>query len=125
MTQDPESSPVPAASDRGLEIYKAVRAHEITLNEARASLEDRVLTPLIALNGGAVVAFLTLLGALSGKESGVKPNYWVAACAIVVWGTGLLFAALAVSAASNEQAQVNTGYRLMREIVEHRVDEDV
>lgn len=95
------------------------------LNEARAALERGVLAPLIALNGGAVVAFLTLLGALSGKQAGLKPNYWVAAGAIVVWGFGLIFAALAVAAMSKQQEKTNEGYRLMREIVEARLSEKI
>jgi hypothetical protein len=128
VSSDPPSARLPSASsanadsDRALEIYKAVRAHEVALNEVRAALERGVLAPLITLNGGAVIAYLTLLGALSGKESGVTPNYWVAAGAIVAWGFGLVFAALAVAAGSKQQEGINKGYRLMREIVEARLD---
>jgi hypothetical protein len=114
-----------ADSDRALEIYKAVRAHELVLNEARAMVARSALGPLITLNGGAMVAFLTLLGALSAKDSGVTPNYWVAAAAIAVWGLGLLFAVMAVAAASSQQREINRGYRLMREIVEERLDNDI
>jgi hypothetical protein len=114
-----------AGADREAEAYKAVRAHELTLNEAKAALERAVLAPLIALNGGAIVAFLTLLGALSGKNSTLNVNTTLAAvaiaAAILVWASGLIFAALAVVWASREQGQINKGYRLMRELVEAKI----
>lgn len=121
----PSSPPACADSDPALEIYKAVRAHELTLNEAKAALERSTLAPLITLNGGAVVVFLTLLGALSGKASGLKPDYSIAAGAIVAWGLGLFFAAMAVAEAAKQQEGINKGYRLMREIVEARLDEEI
>jgi hypothetical protein len=51
-------------SDRRLEEYKALRAHELMLNERTSEFERAALQPLFLLNGGAVVAFLTLLGAV-------------------------------------------------------------
>ena len=114
-----------AGADREAEAYKAVRAHELTLNEAKAALERAVLAPLIALNGGAIVAFLTLLGALSGKNSTLNFNTTLAAvaiaAAILVWASGLIFAAWAVVWASRQQGQINKGYRLMRELVEAKI----
>jgi hypothetical protein len=64
---DPQSD---APSDNYLsagEVYGAVRGHELMLNQATAAFEHAALTPLFLLNGGATVAFLTLLGAASGK----------------------------------------------------------
>ena len=116
-----------AGADRDVEAYKAVRAHELTLNEARAELERGALAPLIALNGGAIVAFLTLIGAVSKNVTfNVSSGWrWAAAlsagAAIVVWAAGLLFAARAVQWASRQQGEINTGYRLMRELVEAQI----
>ena len=118
--------------DRDTEVYKAVRAHEVTLNEARASLERAVLAPLIALNGGAIVAFLTLLGALSKSSafnvhSDHRALHWVAlglaGLAIISWAIGLFLAARAVHWASRQQGAINKAYRLMRERVEARISE--
>jgi hypothetical protein len=116
-----------AGVDRDVEAYKAVRAHELTLNEARAELERGVLAPLIALNGGAIVAFLTLIGAVSKNVTlNVNSEWRVAAAvsaglAIVVWAAGLVCAARAVVWASRQQGEINKGYRLMRELVEAHI----
>jgi hypothetical protein len=114
-----------AGVDREVEAYKAVRAHELTLNEAKAALERGVLTPLIALNGGAIAAFLTLLGALSGKTSTLNVDTTKAkvlvATAVLAWACGLFMAARAVVWASREQGEINRGYRLMRELVEAKL----
>ncbi len=67
---------------RALSAYEAVRAHELMLNEAVSRFEHARLGPLIALNGGAVVAFLTLLGALLGKDRGRHPNLWLSGLAV-------------------------------------------
>jgi hypothetical protein len=62
-------SPVSTEADRELEICRAVRAHELELNRATAAFEHAVLAPLFLLNGGALVAFITLLGASTGEGS--------------------------------------------------------
>ena len=104
--------------------YEAVRAHEVMLNEAVSRLEHASLAPLITLNGGAVVAFLTLLGVLLGKDSGTHPNLWLAGCAVVAWVAGLTSAALAVAAATEHQRAISATHRLLREELEDAVLED-
>ena len=98
--------------------YQAVRAHELMLNEAVSRFEHARLAPLIALNGGAVVAFLTLLGALMGKDSGSHPNLWLSGVAVAAWVVGLIAAALATTAATGHQRAISAAHRLMREELE-------
>jgi hypothetical protein len=62
------------ATERDLAIYQAQRAHELELNKATAAFEHALVSPLFLLNGGAVVAFLTLLGAASAKDSHLRVN---------------------------------------------------
>jgi len=88
------------------------------LNEASSGLERAVVPPLLTLNGGAAVAFLTLLGAL-GEDARLNVDVAWARGAIVAWVLGLLLAAIAASASASRQASVNIAYRLMREEVEH------
>ena len=98
--------------------YGAVRAHELMLNDAVSRFEHARLAPLIALNGGAVVAFLTLLGALLGKDSGKHPNLWLSGLAVGAWVLGLVAAALATAAAAGQQAAISAAHRLLREQLE-------
>ena len=81
------------------EVYIAVRAHELMLNEATAAQERTVVPPLLTLNGGAAVAFLTLLGAL-GEDAQFSVEVTLAAWAIGAWMVGLLLAATAQWAAA-------------------------
>jgi hypothetical protein len=99
------------------EVYIAVRAHEVMLNEAAAAQERAVVPPLLTLNGGAAVAFLTLLGAL-GEDAPLSVDVTLAACAIGAWMFGLLLAATAQWAAAHNQSSINKGHRLVREGVE-------
>lgn len=115
----PLSSPAEAAaSDLRVEAYKAVRTHELMLDEASSKFEHAVLTALIVINGGALVAFLTLLGALLGKASGRRPDLAFAAVAIVAWALGLVAAAFAVRYASSRQSSISAAQRLMRQELE-------
>ncbi len=106
------------AGDPKVGAYAAVRAHELMLNEAVSRLEHARLAPLIVLNGGALVAFLTLLGALLGKESGTHPSLWLSAVAAGAWVVGLVAAALATTAATGQQRAISAAHRLMREQLE-------
>jgi hypothetical protein len=91
---------VPAA---GIEVYKAIRSHEIMLNQATSTYEHATVAPLILVNGGAAVAYLTLAGALSRNGSGLAlPAVW-AVTAIASWGFGLIFAQLMVGYGLKEQ----------------------
>lgn len=98
--------------------YEAVRAHERMLNEAASRFEHARLAPLIALNGGAVVAYLTLLGALMSKDSGSHPSLWLSALAVGAWVLGLVAAALATAAATGQQQAISAAHRLLREELE-------
>lgn len=106
------------AGDPKLSAYEAVRAHELMLNEAVSRFEHARLAPLIALNGGAVIAFLTLLGVLLGKDSGRHPNLWLSSLAVGAWVLGLVAAALATTAAAEQQRAISTAHRLLREQLE-------
>jgi hypothetical protein len=99
------------------EVYKAIRAHELMLNEAAAAQERSVIPPLLTLNGGAAAAFLTLLGAVKDNAS-FTVDVTVARCAVAAWVLGLLLAAIAAWAAASRQASLNQAFRLMREHVE-------
>ena len=99
-------------------MYIAVRAHELMLNEAAAAQERAVVPPLLTLNGGAAVAFLTLLGAL-GEDGPFSIDVTLAAWAIGAWMFGLLLAATAQWAAAYNQSSINKAHRLMREGLEH------
>lgn len=91
----PEGANRGASGNGDLAIYKAVRAHELELNRATAAFEHAVLAPLYLLNGGAVVAFLTLLGAASASDSRLDIETGWAVAAMTSWALGLLAAALA------------------------------
>jgi hypothetical protein len=108
-------------ADARLDAYAAVRAHELMLNEATSKLEHAELAPLIVLNGGALVAFLTLVGALLGKDSGWRPELAFAGIAIVAWGFGLVAAAFASHYTLKQQAKISAAHRMMREGIEHAV----
>lgn len=116
---DPEVAPAgaPAAEPGTADAYRAVRAHELMLNEASSALERAVVAPLLTLNGGAAVAFLTLLGAL-GRDAQLNVDVAVARVAIGHWMLGLLVAAVAASVSASRQASLNRAHRLMREEVE-------
>ena len=102
------------SAEQWAEVYKAVRAHELMLNEATSKFEHASLTPLVTLNGGAIVAFLTLLGA----DADIAWQRTVAGVAIAVWGVGLLAATFAVHYAQDQQRAISKGHRLMRQQVE-------
>jgi hypothetical protein len=101
-----------------VEAYKAVREHELMLNEATSRFEHAMLAPLAILNGGAAVAFLTLMGAMLGKESGRKPDLNWALGAAAAWVAGLLAAAVAVRCGAGRQRAVSIEYRAGRQDVE-------
>jgi hypothetical protein len=108
--------------DAGLEVYKGFRAHEALLNRATAEFERAALQPLSLLNGGAMVAFLTLLGAVWGKSQ-TSLDLAAAKVALVVWSGGLLLAAVATSFGYLSQRQFARMSRLERQIVEARLQD--
>jgi hypothetical protein len=84
--------------ERETEAYRAVRAHEVMLNQATAAFEHAVLSPLFLLNGGASIAFLTLLGAASSDKSTLGVETTLAFVAVAAWAVGLVAALLATVA---------------------------
>jgi hypothetical protein len=71
-----------------LERYKALRAHELELNRATAEFERAVLQPLFLLNGGASVAVLGLLGAVSERIT--KEGIQQVDMGLYFWAIGLV-----------------------------------
>lgn len=112
-------------SARGeIEIYRAVRAHELELNKAVAAFEHAVLAPLYLLNGGGVVAFLTLIGATSGEGSSLQVGVSWSAAAVSAWALGLLAAAVATYWFFQAQRGFAGGERIRRQDIESLVHEE-
>jgi hypothetical protein len=101
-----------------MKIYDAVRAHELELNRAAIQFEHAILSPLFLLNGGAAVAFLTLVGAASGTESSLEIDATVAGLACALWAIGLGAAALATYLGFQSQRRYTRVERLRRQAVE-------
>ena len=99
-----------------IEIYKALRAHELELNRATAAFEHAALRHTTLLNGGALVAFLTLLGAI-WKDDNV-PSLEQVGLAILLWSVGLFMAALATVFAYRSQRMFSIRARKKREAFE-------
>jgi hypothetical protein len=97
------------------EAYKAVRAHEVMLNQATSAFQHAILAPLVVINGGAIVAYLTLVGALLADAGWPPVNLAVAGAAVMAWGGGLTLAMLATRAAFESQRSVSKAYRLLRQ----------
>lgn len=103
-----------------VEAYRAVRAHELMLNEASAAWERSLVAPVLTLNGGATVALLTLIGAL-GQDAALTIDLAAARAAVAAWMAGLLLAALAALFSARRQTEVNIAYRLMRDELEQHL----
>ena len=101
-----------------LEVYKATHSHELELNRATATFEHAVLSPLYLLNGGAAVAFLTLLGAASGEGARLKISIVWAAVAAFAWTVGLLLATFATYSGYKGQRGFSRALRFRREEIE-------
>jgi hypothetical protein len=118
MTEIPRSPGPNGKEVDAVEAYRAVRSHEVMLNQATSAFEHAVLVPLTALNGGAVVALLTLAGAVADKSP--LPAGWLVG-ASTAWALGLIAAALAASCAFRQQRAINAAHRALRERVEQLV----
>jgi hypothetical protein len=101
-----------------LEVYRAVRAHELMLNEATSRFEHAAIAPLLLINGGGAVAFLTLLGALESPKSRLSASTLWAGAASTAWAVGLITAALAASLGLRAQRKFSKAHRLQRQQVE-------
>ena len=80
--------------DTAMEKYRLDRAHEIELNRATSAFESSLIQPLLLLNGGAIVTFLALLGAIWDRSDSVIIPLVV--LAVGCWVLGLLLAALTI-----------------------------
>jgi hypothetical protein len=101
-----------------LEVYKAERAHELMLNQATSAFEHAAIAPLLVLNGGGAVAFLTLLGAVSNPSSRFSASTGWAVAAAIAWAVGLVLAALAASFGLGSQRAFSRRQRIERQAVE-------
>ncbi len=99
-------------------------AHELELNRATAAFEHGVLSPLYLLNGGAVIAFLTLVGAASADDSSLTIDTGWAVAAVGVWAAGLAAAALATWFGLQAQRGYAIGERSRRLTVERLIASD-
>ena len=115
----PPLDPAATSSSTELEVYKAVRAHELMLNQATAAFEHAAIAPLLLINGGGAVAFLTLLGATTDPtKSQVSISTGWAVGATIAWSAGLIAAALATTFGLGAQRGYSRAHRLHREVVE-------
>jgi hypothetical protein len=107
-----------ALSSLTTEVYKAHRAHELMLNEATSAFEHAAIAPLLLLNGGGAVAFLTLLGAVSDPKARFSASIGWAVTAAVAWAVGLVLGALAASFGLVSQRAFSKKHRIERQQVE-------
>jgi hypothetical protein len=91
----------------------------VELNRATAAYEHAIVSPLFLLNGGAVVAFLTLLGTATKKESTLSMDIAVATLAVFVWALSLLVAAAGVRAGYESQQRFTRAVTARRQLMEH------
>ena len=117
----PRQGSVDADVSPALETYKAIRAHELMLNQATSAFEHATLAPLLLLNGGAAVAYLTLLGALVGREHPPVLNRWLVAMAVLAWVLGLIAAQVSVTFGYLAQRGYSKSHRIKREQVEQHI----
>jgi hypothetical protein len=106
------------ASSLITEIYKAERAHELMLNQATSAFEHAAIAPLLLLNGGGAVAFLTLLGAVSDPKARFSASIGWAVAAAIAWAVGLVLGALAASFGLVSQRAFSKKHRIERQQME-------
>lgn len=111
-----EEAAPPSGPD--VEAYKAVRAHELMLNQATAAFEHAAIAPLLLINGGGAVAYLTLLGASADKEASLPISVIWAVGAIAAWSAGLVVGAGAARLGLLRQQAFSKAHRYRREVAE-------
>jgi hypothetical protein len=80
-----------------LERLKHLYGLEYEMIRATAAFEHAAIRPLFLLNGGALVVYLGLFGALNRSDGAAAAINWsIGKFAAWLWITGLVFAALAV-----------------------------
>jgi hypothetical protein len=113
-----EKSDSSVATNGDIAVYQAQRAHELELNKATATFEHAVASALFLLNGGAAVAFLTLIGA-SAKNATLSLDLGFAVNALICWAAALLLAAAGVYAGYRSQQQFTRAVSCRRQLMEH------
>jgi hypothetical protein len=108
----------PPSREVEVEVYRAERAHELMLNEATSAFEHAAIAPLLLLNGGGAVAFLTLLGAINDPKSKLSASTGWAIAASAAWTLGLIAAALGASFGLTSQRAFSKAHRIERQQVE-------
>ena len=111
-----------------VEIYNAVKDHELEFNRATAAFEHAALRPGIILNGGAAAAFVTLLGAVAKTTEsdgiGSTIDFGWASGAIIVWTAGLVFAAVALGFGWHSQRSYTRYMKRQRAALEYQFGRD-
>ena len=100
-----------------LERYKALRAHEHILTQATAALEHAALRPPFLLNGGALIAYVALMGATwPGNGAGNHSlGYW----AMLLWCAGLVGAMAATACAYRSQLAFKKEMGRRIDVIDH------
>ena len=100
-----------------IEVFKANCEHELVLDEATATYGHAAIRPAILLNGSAVVAFLSLVGAHWGKD--YTPNLETVGIAGAFWLIGLILGSLANGFGYASQREYVGLIRYKRKIIEN------
>jgi hypothetical protein len=101
------------------DVYRERYEHERQLGAHTAAFEHASLRPAILLNGGAVVAFLTLIGAV--WKVGGLPDLQLAGRALLAWSAGLIAGSLATGFGYGSQRAFQRMIRFQRERIERRL----
>ncbi|GAB6908981.1 membrane hypothetical protein [Desulfosarcina cetonica] len=103
-------------SDHVIEIFKTLSTHVQVLDEASAAFGNAAIRPAIILNGGAVIAFLSLFGAIWGK-SDLPPDIILVGRAILFWLLGLLSGSIASGFGYASQKEYASAIRANRRVL--------
>jgi len=87
---------MPKNKEKEIERYKAMQAYRLELVRATNVFEHAALKPPFILNGGALVVMMALLGAI-WRDNGQFAEKGMLIYALICWGAGLFFAAIAAA----------------------------
>jgi hypothetical protein len=94
------------------------------LNQATSAFEHAAISPLLFLNGGGAVAFLTLLGAVSDPKARFSASIGWAVAAACAWAIGLVLGTLAASFGLVSQRAFAKKDRIERQQLERLILKD-
>jgi hypothetical protein len=86
----------------GLQQIELQHNRSVELRRATAAFEHAALRRLFLLNGGALIVYLALFGALRASEHGEIDLYYSIA-AMTAWGVGLFLSSAAITCAYYSQ----------------------